>query len=432
MLVHLVTIFQILTAVAWATPLTDAAKTGDFKAVQALLAKGADPELGDTEGKNALHWAAGEGHREIVAYLLDHHAALNAQDGKFQETPLVEAAQFGRLEVVKLLLERGAALELKGKFGGTALSAVVGNVGVASRKTNEVAVYEIIRLLLAHGADVNTQNKSGETLLHMPAYSNELKLVTVLIGGKVKADLKTIEGETALDYACRGKGDVEMFELLSGAGFHPARGLERCLYGAIAESKLKLVTRLLRLTSSKSSLLVDASFNQRPDDEKIALLLLANNSDLAPQPGNTLTALHGAAATNKVMLAEALLKKGADLKANAFHFTNGDPLHFAARFGNPQLVSLLLKAGATVNSKNQFGQTALHAAVQGPLDYQPSDGPPPDWTRAPAYLNVIELLLKAGIDVKTLDTFKATALDLLEKAGNQDFKIRAKALLGGP
>jgi glutaminase len=49
-----------------------AASQGDLDEVRALIASGVDPNTSDYDGRTALHLAASEGHRDVVAYLLDH------------------------------------------------------------------------------------------------------------------------------------------------------------------------------------------------------------------------------------------------------------------------------------------------------------------------------------------------------------------------
>ncbi len=416
-------------APAVVNPLVEAAKKGNLEQVKVLILKGAGPNQIDSEGKNALHWAAAEGHADVAAYLLDHKAAINAQDSKYKETPLVEAAQFGRLDVVKLLISRGAAIDIKGKYGGTALTSLVNNVGVASQKTSEAQVYEIISLLLAHGADPNAQNADGETMLHMPAYGNEVKLVSVLVKGKLKPDLKTKSGETALDYACRGKGDVEMFDVLRNAGFKPSHGYAGCLQGAVEQSKLRLVQKLLTLGPPPPNLLATAAAGNKSGDEQIALLLLEKTAAANSPSLMKITALHGAAMTNKTKLTAALLRKGAKVDVQASFFATGFPLHFAARFGNPDVVQLLLMAKAKVDDKNENGDTPLMLAVQGPIDYRPSDGPGPDWSKTPSYVKVIELLVANGANVNAKSSSGKSVVSMLSGVSNTDFKRQAAVAL---
>jgi len=67
---------------------------------------------------------------------------------------LGDAAWLGKVEEVKTLLDHGADINFQDKFGDTALMIV-------SSKGNT----EMVKILLDHGADVNLQDKFGDTAL---------------------------------------------------------------------------------------------------------------------------------------------------------------------------------------------------------------------------------------------------------------------------
>lgn len=91
-------------------PLLNAAADGDTKTVVALLDEGLEVNKGlPLVGTNALILAAGHGHVETVRALLDNGADVNATDASGW-TALHAAAYKGSLEVMQLLLERGAVM----------------------------------------------------------------------------------------------------------------------------------------------------------------------------------------------------------------------------------------------------------------------------------------------------------------------------------
>jgi outer membrane protein assembly factor BamB len=85
-----------------------AARTGDAKAVEALLAKGADVNARTRYGATALWFAAYKGQLDVVKTLLKHKADPDVADTIWGETALSIAADDGKVEIVKLLLEAGA------------------------------------------------------------------------------------------------------------------------------------------------------------------------------------------------------------------------------------------------------------------------------------------------------------------------------------
>lgn len=91
---------------------------GDLDIVKLMVEKGAEI---NKPGWTPLAYAATRGHTEIVKYLLDHAAYIDAAAPN-GSTPLMMAAYFGYDQTVKLLLEEGADPRLKNALGYTALS----------------------------------------------------------------------------------------------------------------------------------------------------------------------------------------------------------------------------------------------------------------------------------------------------------------------
>lgn len=111
------------------------------------------PNKRDSEGREALWYAAFRGHEAVVRLLLDRGASPSAKN-KDGMTALHWAA-IGRHEaVVKLLLDRGADTNAEDKDGRMALH-------MAAFQGHEA----VVRLLLDRGADVNAKDKDGKTAL---------------------------------------------------------------------------------------------------------------------------------------------------------------------------------------------------------------------------------------------------------------------------
>jgi len=91
---------------------------GDLAIVKLMVEKGAEI---NKPGWTPLSYAATRGHTDIVKYLLDHAAYIDAAAPN-GSTPLMMAAYFGYDSTVKLLLEEGADPKLKNAMGYTALT----------------------------------------------------------------------------------------------------------------------------------------------------------------------------------------------------------------------------------------------------------------------------------------------------------------------
>jgi len=68
-------------------------------------------------GQTPLSWAARYGHEAVVKLLLEKGAAIETTDIKYGQTPLTWATENGHEGVVKLLLEKGGAIETTGGSG---------------------------------------------------------------------------------------------------------------------------------------------------------------------------------------------------------------------------------------------------------------------------------------------------------------------------
>lgn len=163
------------------------AGTGDKELFHLVLARNPAPEA----LASALDAAAGGGHIALVKELLDRGVNINgAPDGS---APLATAAYYGRADVMKLLLSRGAAVDTPDHGSGgnheTALQYAI-------RGAHSV---EIVRLLLGAGASVNVQDTSGTTPLMSALDYPELAGLMLANGADVNA--RTTSKSTALMYA---------------------------------------------------------------------------------------------------------------------------------------------------------------------------------------------------------------------------------------
>jgi ankyrin repeat protein len=84
-----------------------------------LMVDGEEAEI-NKKGWAPLHYAASNGHNEVVKYLVDHAAYIDAESPN-GTTPLMMAARGGHIDTVKVLLDEGADLRLKNQQRMTAI-----------------------------------------------------------------------------------------------------------------------------------------------------------------------------------------------------------------------------------------------------------------------------------------------------------------------
>ena len=146
----------LLAATAFAGPIHTAAKTGDLAGIQAELDKGVDVDEGDDSwpGMTPLHYAADEGHTEVVELLIANGADVNAKNENGW-TPLHLAAYWGGKEIVELLIAAGADVNAKdmSNWIGTPLD-------IATHPENPIDTAEIAELLRKHGGKTSEELKA--------------------------------------------------------------------------------------------------------------------------------------------------------------------------------------------------------------------------------------------------------------------------------
>ena len=110
------------TDVNGSTPLHIAAKKGDVPMLKLLLSyRKIDPDLKELKmvgGYAAIHHACLEGHAECVQVLADNGADVNIKaDGSNGETPLHICCKLNMKQCAKALIERGASMDSRDKYG---------------------------------------------------------------------------------------------------------------------------------------------------------------------------------------------------------------------------------------------------------------------------------------------------------------------------
>ncbi|MGE5194370.1 MAG: PQQ-binding-like beta-propeller repeat protein [Deltaproteobacteria bacterium] len=128
-----------------------AAKKGQADLVEALLAKGLDPDAETEYGVTALHFAAARGHLDVVRVLLAHQASVNKKDRFYGASPLASAAAKQHWKVVAALLEAGA----EGAAGILPGAAAAGEVEVVcvALETGTISAAALDRALAAAPQD---------------------------------------------------------------------------------------------------------------------------------------------------------------------------------------------------------------------------------------------------------------------------------------
>ena len=123
-------------------------------------------------------------------------------DGVYRNTPLLYAAWYGHVNVVRVLLEGGADVDRANADQDTALHVAA-----------QYGHLDVCRLLLDWGAKVDPLNKWRFTPLHWAALLGRLSVVELLVERGADVSVKDEDGRTASDLARRW-GTNKMADLL--------------------------------------------------------------------------------------------------------------------------------------------------------------------------------------------------------------------------
>ena len=187
--------------------LNKAARAGNLKQVQDLIAEGAPVNGRDALGGTPLHDAAWAGEKDIAAYLIQMGADVNARHAEGGSTPLHYAVLTNHPDVVEVLLDHGADVTALYKTSQTALHLAAAR-GYARCAT----------LLIAHGANVNARDETGATPLSEASWTGEAAMVRLLIEkGANASDVNPETGMTPL-HAAASRGYREVAKALIDAG----------------------------------------------------------------------------------------------------------------------------------------------------------------------------------------------------------------------
>ncbi|NXC19742.1 ANR27 protein, partial [Corythaeola cristata] len=322
------------------TPLHIAAICGQTLLVDLLVAKGAIVNATDYHGSTPLHLACQKGYQNVTLLLLHYKASTDVQDNN-GNTPLHLACTYGHEDCVKALVYydvHSCRLDVGNEKGDTPLH-------IAARWGYQ----GIIEVLLQNGANPEIQNRMKETSLQCALNSKILSLMEL--------NYLTFErGQSASESPLRSpQHSTETFS--RGSSVSSLSSASTDIRQEEVKNSYKEVEKLLRAVADG-------------DLEMVRYLLEWMEDDLEDEDDTVSTSklefCHPLCQCSKCGPAQ---KKFARISANGLgvNVSNQDgftPLHMAALHGHSELVSLLLKHGASISAKNAKHAVPLHLACQ--------------------------------------------------------------------
>jgi len=234
-------------ASGWLTPLMFAAREGDLESARLLVTAGADVNAIAADGKDALGLAVFNGNYELASFLVDNKSKVNQADTQ-GFTPLFWAVDRRNMETAPnfpwMVTADPLPLVRKLLDAGANPNAVVDNTPRARMRAGSPRIVfatplmraafsgdlELVKLLLSKGADPNIRSKDYETMLEAAAglgfiqgYSKgkpsaeRLEVVKLLVGLGADVNAADDYGITAL-MAAANMGDVSIIKYLVDRG----------------------------------------------------------------------------------------------------------------------------------------------------------------------------------------------------------------------
>ena len=204
-------LLALCTTAAAQDGLIAAAERGETLIVRRLLAEGVPVNTRDGRGRTALLAATQRNRVDVPARLLINEGAdVNAKD-LVQDTPFLVAGADGSVDILRLMLAADADLASTNRFGGTALIPACHRGHV-----------EAVKLLLATAIDKNYVNHLGFTALMEAVILGDggpshTEIVRLLVAAGANLNIPDRDGVTPLAHA-RQRGYAAMVAILEAAG----------------------------------------------------------------------------------------------------------------------------------------------------------------------------------------------------------------------
>ncbi|XP_005986112.1 E3 ubiquitin-protein ligase MIB2 isoform X2 [Latimeria chalumnae] len=288
--------------------------------LEKLLSQTTDPENPGQLVIEATHGNAAKV-RDLVQKYPDKVDIKN--QGK---TALQVSAYLGHVEVVKVLLQGNANIEIRDEDGDSALHyAAFGSQA------------EVTHLLLSRGANPNLTNDLEHTALYIAANKGFTDVVRTLCEHNCDVNLKDSHGDTALHFAITKdfRDIIEVVTEVPNIDFTQQNNLGFNLLHHAALKGNKLATEKIL---ARARQLVDA------------------------KKEDGFSALHLAALNNHKEVAEILIKEGrCDISIR--NSRSQVALHLAVTQGHTEMIQLLVAEGSSINAEDEDGDTAMHIAL---------------------------------------------------------------------
>ncbi len=344
------------------TALFQAVDFGHLDAVKALLKRKASTTPKNTQGFTALTAAAIAGKTEITKELLDHGADI--KETYEQHSVLVLAVRSGKADMVAFLLDRGVDINQRsGPEYSTALQEAI-----LSQDAVQHGRLDIIHLLIRKGAKVNVADINLATPLHRAAFSGNIEILRAILSKCDKSIVNAVTdaGFTALHIAAMQKQVGAAKLLLQHKAKISAKDKEGCqpIHLAAVANCAELIHLFIKEGASVKAkdLAENMPLHPASGAETVdALLQYKAPKEQWNKWGQTPLDCYAQLGYDES--ASVLLRRGA--KVDSLNKDKETPLHRAIAYNKPKVVKLLIEWEASLAlTVTKRALNSLHVAVE--------------------------------------------------------------------
>ena len=341
------------------TPLHLASSNGHLLTVKQFLKFRADIDALTSNGKTALYLSVSNNQLEVVKFLISNNAKVDHTACK-DWTPLHEAARNGNDEIMSLLIENGANIEALTMHLKTPL-----HLAISSKKLSAV------KYLIGKGANILAKDKNGCSTINAAIINGSFDILKFL--HQIKPELISITdkyGLTPLHVSAKlGLVDHVKFLIENSANMEALTtdSLQTPLHFAMYSKNLLVVKHLVEKGANINAI-------DKRQIYPIHVVALAENVEILNYlfekdpdhfKSNSVSVLQLSVHRCLIKNIEFLISKGVDIEGATYSptYLSVKAIHKAAKYGNVEVLTCLLKHGANINSTTHDLYTALHLSV---------------------------------------------------------------------
>jgi len=363
-----------------------AAEWGLNNAITMIIRSGIPVDTQNATGQTPLFRATKSNSASILKIFVDNNANLNARDSQ-GNSPLHAAVRWNAVTSVTFLISAGIDVDVHSLNGNTPLHDSV-----------TLNLPEIQALLISKGANLESKNIDGNTPLMEAVRGAYINSIDKLIASKADTSTRNIRGDTPLHIAV-GLERIDIINRLlkTGVSIHARNTKNRTPFQMSLTISPKIVSALLEnnrinISDDFGNSVLHVALHERADDNVIRTII-NQGAKVNAVDYNGKTPLRLALDYEMIEAAKIIADSGADpfitavdnkspaeiaiakgevyLRAvfsgraiNARDSSGNTILHYTARLGTPQLITVLFELGANRSIRNIAAESPNDIALR--------------------------------------------------------------------